>query len=117
MKSKNAFAYVFVFVLILLLLAAILQPVPKNTHTGSGHTSSYSTTSGYRPRSTPKPTPKPTAKPVPKPTATPGTSRRSVLPSPSTDGFYSAEDFYEWNIDDFSDYEEAEEYYNSHDGW
>lgn len=113
MKNNNAFVFVLILVIVLLLIASILQPVPKNTHTGSGYTSSYSTASGYRPRSTTKPTPKP----APKPTATPGTSRRSVLPSPSTDGFYSAEDFYEWNIDDFSDYEEAEEYYHSHDGW
>lgn len=31
-----------------------------------------------------------------------------------TDGFSDAEDFYEFYIDDFYDYEEAEEYFNSH---
>jgi hypothetical protein len=112
MIRRLAFAYVFILVL-MLLLAAILLPAPKAAHSGSGYTSGYSKTSGYRPRSTPRPT----TKPAPKPTATPGTSRRSVLPGPSTEGFYHPEDFYEWNIDDFSDYEEAEEYYYSHGGW
>ncbi|MDO4974066.1 MAG: hypothetical protein Q4E38_07650 [Eubacteriales bacterium] len=43
--------------------------------------------------------------------------RRSVIPSPDTSGYYSAEDFYDYYRDDFSDYEDAEDYYNSHGGW
>ncbi len=33
---------------------------------------------------------------------------------PSTEEFVNAEDFYEYYYDDFIDYEEAEDYYNSH---
>ena len=46
-----------------------------------------------------------------------GSSRRDITPGPSTDGFYHPEDFYDWNRDDFSDYEEAEEYYYEHGGY
>lgn len=70
------------------------------------------------PRPTPKPTPKPTPRPTPRPTTKPGTgTRRSILPSPDTSGYYSAEDFYDWYRDDFIDYEDAEDYYYSHGGW
>lgn len=42
--------------------------------------------------------------------------RKSVMPSPDVSGYYDPEDFYEWYYDDFSDYEEAEEYYYEHGG-
>ena len=46
-----------------------------------------------------------------------GTPPHSVVETgPSTDGFYHAEDFYEWYKDDFIGYEDAEEYFESHGG-
>lgn len=44
-------------------------------------------------------------------------TRRSVVPSPDTSGYYSAEDFYDYYRDDFIDYEDAEDYYHSYGGW
>jgi hypothetical protein len=113
MKNSNAVCFLILFVVFLLILAAILQPSPKGGYTGGGYTSDYNRTSGYRPSSTPKPS----EKPAPKPTAKPSTQRTDITPSLDTEGFYHPEDFYDWNRDDFSDYEEAEEYYYSHGGW
>ena len=42
---------------------------------------------------------------------------KSVMPSPDVSGYYDPEDFYEWYYDDFSDFEEAEEYYYENGGW
>ena len=41
---------------------------------------------------------------------------QSVIPPIDVSDFTDPEDFYEWNLDDFSDYEDAEEYYHEHGG-
>lgn len=42
---------------------------------------------------------------------------RDVTPSLDVSSFNDPEDFYDWYYDDFSDFEEAEDYYYSHGGW
>ena len=45
-----------------------------------------------------------------------GSSGKSYSTGPDVDEYSDAEEFYYWNIDDFYDYEDAENYYNEHKG-
>ena len=66
---------------------------------------------GYTPRSTPRPTPTPMPHPVPSYRV--GTVRPSGDPY-HADDYVHPDDFYYEYRDDFSDYEEAEEYWEEH---
>ena len=107
---------------LILLLARYFRPIsnPGATAQPKANPTPYRSVSTPRPsvRPTPRPTVKPTARPTPRPTAKPGSGkRRSLMPSPDTSGYYDSEDFYDYYRDDFSDYEEAEDYYKAHGGW
>lgn len=108
-NGKIALALLLIVVMLLAIAAGATSP-SANYHRSSN---SYSNYNAYRPSATPKPT----VRPVQKSTTSQGSSRRDITPGPSTDGFYHPEDFYDWNRDDFSDYEEAEEYYYEHGGY
>lgn len=46
------------------------------------------------------------------------TGRKAVVtPSLDVSGYAAPEDFYEYYYDDFTDFEDAEEYYYEHGGW
>ena len=47
---------------------------------------------------------------------TSSSQKKKATPTPDVSDFVHPEDFYDWYWDDFVDYEEAEEYYNSHGG-
>lgn len=108
MESGKIALILFLIVAILFVIAAGATPPSTDFHrSGNGTFKANS----------PVYTPQPTARPVQRAAASPSSGRRDVIPGPSTDGFYHPEDFYDWNRDDFSDYEEAEEYYYEHGGY
>lgn len=113
MKSRNAAAFVLIFVFILLILAVFMQPAQQKSSSSASRRYPVSSSEAHY---SPLHTPRPTTNPTPRATARPNGTRRSVLPELSTDDFTHPEDFYDWNRDDFSDYEEAEDYYYSHGG-
>ena len=110
MDKKKA---IIIIVVVILLLLAIVDSTASSKHKYSEYRYFNGFESSPRSRSTPRPT----AAPAQRSRSQPSAGRRDITPSLSTDGFYSAEDFYEWNYDDFSDYEEAEDYYYEHGGY
>ena len=117
--KKLLIAIIFAFIVALigyhLSMDKVYVPVQPKTST-----TSYRSTSTVKSTARPNvsPTPRPTPKPTPRSSTKAGSGkRRSLTPSPNTSGYYSAEDFYDYYWDDFSDYEEAEDYYYSHGGW
>ncbi len=111
--TKAKTALIVILIVMVLLMIAPAFAAPQKSSYRSSYSYNHSPSSGYRPRSTPRPT----AAPAQRSYSQPGAGHKDITPEgPSTDGFYHPEDFYEWNLDDFSDYEEAEDYYYEHGG-
>ena len=110
-----------VLVILLLVFYIVSMAYIQSLHRQIEDINSYSRSlrdrsSYYRSNTYAGPSPKPSTYPVPSSTARSGSTRREIDTGPSTDGFYHAEDFYDWYKDDFIDYEDAEEYYYEHGG-
>ena len=110
-----------ILAVLLLLFYIISMAYIQSLHRQIEDINSYSRSlrdrsSYYRSNTYAGPSPKPSTYPVPSSTARSGSTRREIDTGPSTDGFYHAEDFYDWYKDDFIDYEDAEEYYYEHSG-
>ena len=103
----------FVFYIVCTL---IIQSQKQELKAIESRLSSYRQHSYHQTEATARTTQKSSASPTPRPAAQHGSARREIDTSPSTDGFYDPEDFYEWYIDDFIDFEDAEEYYYEHGG-
>lgn len=107
---------VLVCVLFLLLLRQLYGTAIEWS---SPPVSSPAATAQAAPRSTPRPTsppaPRPTPRPAPRPTSRP--TKKPENDDPFNAGDYSdPEDFYYDNYDDFWDYEDAEDYWEEHNG-
>lgn len=110
-----------VLVILLLVFYIVSMAYIQSLHRQIEDINSYSRSlrdrsSYYRSNTYAGPSPKPSTYPVPSSTARSGSTRREIDTGTSTDGFYHAEDFYDWYKDDFIDYEDAEEYYYEHGG-
>ena len=110
-----------VLVILLLVFYIVSMAYIQSLHRQIEDINSYSRSlrdrsSYYRSNTYAGPSPKPSAYPSQRSAASPGSARREIDTGPSTDGFYHAEDFYDWYKDDFIDYEDAEEYYYEHGG-
>lgn len=120
MKVRKTVLAVLVILLLLFYIISMAYIESQKKRIQAMRTNSWSKSSEqtyFQSRPTSRPTPKPSSRPAPRSTSRPGSTRREIDTGPSTDGFYHAEDFYEWYKDDFSDYEEAEDYYESHGGY
>lgn len=118
MKAKKTILAVLVILFLLFYIISmayidsqrkIIRDMRNNSWSRSGGQTYFQSHSS-------RPTPRPSSRPAPRSAPRSGSATREIETGPSTDGFYHAEDFYEWYKDDFIDYEDAEEYYESHGG-